>query len=73
VIETHGFSDHHLYKIEELENLYQIAKERNATLVTTRKDWVKFPRLFQEKITHLDIELEFDNKELIKNELNKIL
>lgn len=73
VVDSHSFPDHHLYKIEELENLYQIAKERNATLITTRKDWVKFPRLFQEKITHLDIELELDNKELIKAELQKFL
>lgn len=73
VVGTHGFSDHHNYKIPELENLYQIAKEKNANLITTKKDWVKFPKLFQEKIAYLDIELEFENKKFLVEELKKFL
>ena len=54
-------------------NFHQIAKEKKATLITTKKDWVKFPKLFQEKISYLDVELQFENKELLISELTKIL
>lgn len=73
VVYSRDFPDHHIYKIEELENLCQIAKEKNAALITTKKDWVKFPKSFQNQIAYLDIELEFEDKELIKNELRKVL
>ena len=73
VIETHGFADHHIYKAFEVENLYKIASEKNAILVTTKKDWVKFPAALQEKVSYLDIELEFENKELVKKLLRKFL
>jgi tetraacyldisaccharide 4'-kinase len=69
VIETYDFPDHYLYKNEDLKKLCQRAEEKNATLITTRKDWVKFSPSYQQKITHLDIALELENKELIKKML----
>ncbi len=73
VVESRSFSDHHIYQISDLENLLQIAQQKNLTLVVTKKDWIKFPKLFQEKISYLDIELEFENKDLVIAELKKIL
>jgi len=73
VIETRGFPDHYLYEGSDLADLCKIAGEKNATLVTTRKDWVKFPHVFQEQISYLDIDLEFENKEFIKDELRTCL
>ena len=73
VIKTLPFADHHTYKRSELEKIYQIAQSGNATLVTTKKDWVKFPPDFQKKIQYLDIDLELENKDLIKRELQKLL
>jgi len=73
VIERHSFADHFPYQISDLENLFRLAEEKDATLVTTRKDWVKFPQIFQEKISHLDVELIFEDSDLLKSELKKIL
>lgn len=73
VIETIGFADHYHYQISDLERLHSLAQEQGATLITTRKDWVKFPKLFQDKITHLDIELVFEDESLLVDELTKIL
>jgi tetraacyldisaccharide 4'-kinase len=73
VIETKGFPDHYLYQKNDLENLCKVAKEKNATLITTKKDWVKFPQNFQQKISYLDIELEFEDKELVKEQLEVCL
>lgn len=73
VIETYGFADHYIYKGSEIENLYKIAVEKNAVLVTTKKDWVKFSPALQEKVSYLDIELEFEDKELVKKLLKKFV
>lgn len=73
VIENISFADHYDYKNNDLEKLCNLAKEKNATLVTTKKDWVKFSPIFQKKISYLDIELEIENKEFVKRSLQKIL
>lgn len=73
VVATHSFADHYNYKISDLENLEKIAAEKNATLITTKKDWIKFPATFQKKISFLDIELALENKELVTDELQRIL
>lgn len=73
VIEARSFPDHYHYKISDLEGLYKLAKEKNAKLITTKKDWVKFPKLFQEKITHFDVDLVFEDDSLLRSELKKVL
>ena len=72
LVETNVFADHYQYKNEDLEKLYQLALSKNLKLITTKKDWVKFPKNFQEKIDYLDIKLDFENKIFFKNLLNKI-
>jgi tetraacyldisaccharide 4'-kinase len=72
LVETNVFADHYQYKNEDLEKLYQNALSKNLKLITTKKDWVKFPQNFQEKIDYLDIKLDFENKIFFKNLLNKI-
>ena len=73
VIDTQAFMDHHFYKISELEWLIAEAKKQDAKLITTKKDWVKFPANFQRKIEYLDIDLELENKDFVKDELKKLL
>lgn len=73
VIETQGFPDHHSYVSYELEKLCELAKIKNATLITTKKDWIKFPKVFQNKIAYLDVFLEFEDKETVKNLLKNII
>ncbi len=73
IVQTKEFCDHHPYKISELEELERIAKEQGVELIATKKDWVKFPKSFQEKISYLDVELKFDDEQSIKDELQKIL
>ncbi|MBP7710185.1 MAG: tetraacyldisaccharide 4'-kinase [Rickettsiales bacterium] len=73
LVESIGLPDHYLYRDVDLEALCKIAAEKNASLVTTKKDWMKFSPNFQKKISYLNIELEFEDKELIKSELKKFL
>jgi tetraacyldisaccharide 4'-kinase len=73
VVTSKDFADHHSYQEAELKNLISIAQEKNLTLITTKKDWIKFPKVFQDKISYLDIELEFENKAMVMNELRNFL
>jgi tetraacyldisaccharide 4'-kinase len=40
---TRSFPDHHLYTERQAERLLRWAREWNAMLVTTEKDWVRLP------------------------------
>ncbi len=71
--EEKSFPDHYSYNDSDLKILYEAAQEKGLKLITTKKDWVKFSKEFQEKISYLDIELEFLDKEFVKQELQKII
>lgn len=71
VVATKEFHDHYIYKNKDLDKLILEAQNKNAQLITTKKDWVKFSSFYRQKIAYLEIELEFENKELIKLELKK--
>lgn len=73
VCETKSFPDHYGYDKRDLEKLCNIADKKSLQLITTKKDWVKFPQYFQEKISHLDVELEFLDKQIVVSELKKII
>ncbi len=67
VAETIDFPDHHFYRKEELENILQKAKELNAEVYTTGKDFVKIPPSLQKYINVLEIAVVWDNPdELLK-------
>lgn len=70
---TKSFPDHYNYSSNELAELQKEAKKLNAKLVTTKKDWIKFSPKFKKEISYLDIELQFEDKKLIKETLKKIL
>ena len=46
------------------DKVFSSLVEKNATLITTRKDWVKFSPTYQQKILHLDVILDLENKTL---------
>jgi tetraacyldisaccharide 4'-kinase len=73
LVESKIFADHYNYENEDLERLYQQSLAKNLKLITTKKDWVKFPKNFQEKIEYLDINLDFENEIFFKNLLEKII
>jgi len=82
VIQTIIFGDHHFYSQKDLEELTQKLskaqenqgeKDSEIILLTTKKDWVKFPPDWQNKISYLDIAIKFDDENLLKFELKKLL
>lgn len=73
VINEISFYDHYNYKKQDLENLCNIAQKNNSKLITTKKDWIKFPKDYQEKIDYLEVELKFSDKKIIEDELKKLI
>lgn len=75
IVDDFNFPDHHLYKVNELEGLVELAQEKDAIILTTEKDIVKMKRCSSsEKIHYLQIGVEFlKGEELVKAEINKVV
>ncbi len=66
LIEKRSFYDHKTYQDFELEELQELANKNQAKLITTKKDWIKFSKSWQEKIAFLDVEIRFKDREILK-------
>lgn len=71
---TIDFPDHHQYTSAELEALIRKAKELQAELYTTSKDFVKIPKDLQKHFKVLNIGIRWDKEEMLTGFiLNKIV
>jgi len=66
-----SFPDHYNYKKKDLDNLKSKAKELNALLLTTEKDYCRIDSDFRKDIEKLDVDLEIDYKEEFINLIKK--
>ena len=66
-----SFPDHYNYKKKDLDNLKSKAKELNALLLTTEKDYCRIDIDFRKGIEKLDVDLEIDSKEEFINLIKK--
>ncbi len=73
ILEKISFPDHYNYSDNELENLVNKAKENNATLLTTEKDFFRIEENHRKNIKHLKIKVEIENKKQFIEEINKII
>ena len=73
IIETLSFPDHYNFKKIDILKLNKKAKELNACLVTTEKDYFRLNNEDKKNINYLKIELLIDKKEEFINELKKII
>jgi tetraacyldisaccharide 4'-kinase len=61
------FPDHHSYSNQDFKFILNKAKQNNAEIITTEKDYVKVPKELQKKIKFLKVNLIINNeKKLIK-------
>lgn len=65
VIGSRAFSDHHAYSQQDIEELKTLARDAKASLITTAKDAVKLTPEQQEDILVLEIDLQFDNPQMV--------
>lgn len=62
---TEDFADHHMYTPEDLERLKQKAKDSQAMLLTTEKDWVRLSPDWQKIVTAFPVKLVFDKTDFL--------
>ena len=73
VLEQASFPDHHNYSKTELNNLIRKAKENDATLLTTEKDYLRIEKKYRGNINCLKIKIEIENKNEFIEEIKKII
>ena len=57
-----SFPDHYSYQNNDLDLIIKKAQKQNLKIITTKKDWIKFPKSYQNQIDYLDIDLVIDNE-----------
>ncbi len=61
------FPDHFNYKLNDIKKIEKMAKDLDAKIITTEKDFVKIKKFKIENINFLKVELEIENKENLIN------
>ena len=67
ILQSFDFPDHHFYNGKELNQLIEIAKNKNADIYTTSKDFVKIPIKLQLHFKVLEINVEWENPQALCN------
>ncbi len=62
VVARRAFGDHYQYTDKDIEDLLNLAKRKNAKLLTTEKDWVRLPEYARDKIKFVKLETVLDEK-----------
>lgn len=63
LLETTDFPDHHFYSRAELQELIKKARQKQAVLITTSKDYVKIPADLRPRFQVLEITIEWNQAE----------
>jgi tetraacyldisaccharide 4'-kinase len=58
-----AFADHHPYSEADLTRLQEDAARFGAVLMTTKKDWVRLPAEWRERVSFLPVTLDLDHKD----------
>ena len=57
-----SFSDHYIFKKNDILSILNVAKKENLTVVCTKKDYIKVPEEFKNKITPVNLNLKIEKK-----------
>lgn len=52
-----SYPDHHAYSAADLETLKKLAREQEAVLITTEKDWVRLPEAMKAEVLALPVKM----------------
>ncbi len=72
VITKFSYSDHHQYQEREIRKMINLAKKNNVALITTKKDWIRLDEVYRKQIDYLDIKVEFENADVLRDKLIEI-
>ena len=61
IVRELAFADHHPYSEADLVRLQEDAARLGAALITTKKDWVRLPAEWRERVGFLPVALDLEN------------
>ena len=61
ILEARSYADHHAYTASEIARLKAKAREHDAMLITTEKDFVRLAPIHREGIATVPVEASFDD------------
>ena len=68
------FPDHYKYRDYDIFEIIKKAKEMNAQIITTEKDFMRIPKKYQNKLSHINIDMEIEQSQkfikFIKKKIN---
>ena len=73
VVETGRFADHYKYKDADIENLFLLASEMEAGLITTEKDYVRLPKGYRKGVQIWPVSVVFEDELTLRRLLHPIL
>ena len=73
IVKTYEFTDHHVFKIDEVMQIVETASKLNATPVTTTKDAKRLPLLARPMVTVLPIEVAWQDESALDRILDRAL
>ena len=72
ILNNFSFPDHHNYTDREIKKLINQAKENDAILLTTEKDFLRIKKEFHDKISILKIQLIIEKKNELMDKIKRI-
>ena len=73
ILKTLNFPDHYKYSDQDIVKIKETAKNLNAKVITTEKDYNRLNKLNSEGISYLKVELKVINEKELTNFLNRKL
>ena len=73
ILKNLDFPDHYEYSNQDLNKIRKIAKEMNAKIITTQKDYNRLNKSSTEGIEYLEVKLKILNEKELINFFNKKL
>jgi len=73
LVDSIGYADHHAFKVTDLKNLYELAREDKAQLITTEKDYVRIPDGFKKHVVSWPVAVEFGDELTLRRLLHPII
>ena len=73
VVKEVSYPDHYNYNENELEKLEKLEIQYKAKLITTEKDFLRIDQFTRKKYDYIKVEIKFDEEELFKNKIKKMI
>jgi len=73
LVESQPYPNHYAYKDTDMKNLIDLAREDEATLITTEKDYVRIPISFQKHVAVWPVALQFEDELTLRRILHPII